>query len=84
MDLTGYSGDFQVRQQPGSAVLLEASTSNNQMTLGGPAGTVQIVFSSGTVATAGSYQAELKLTDGTGVVSKPLGGPFVINQTVTP
>lgn len=40
VDLTGYEALLQVRESPGTPVLLEMSTTNGRITLGGSAGTV--------------------------------------------
>lgn len=89
-NLTGYTGNLQVRSAPGAAIILEATTSNTNiltqgvMTLGGVLGTVLVTFPPTLITTPGNFQYELKLVDPTGVVSKPQGGSFPINQTITP
>jgi len=89
-NLTGYTGDMQVRSTAGSTIILEATTSNTNpasqgvMTLGGTLGTVNVTIPAVLITTPGNYLYELKLVDPSGVISKPLGGQFVIQSSVTP
>jgi hypothetical protein len=80
-NLGGYAADFQVRTGPGAAVLLEASTVNGQITITNSA--ITITFPGATIKTQGSFRHELKLTDVTGVVSKPIAGVFLITPSIT-
>lgn len=81
-NLSGYQADLQVRSGPGAAILLEASTGNGQIVLTNTA--ITISFPGPSITTQGQYQYELKLTDTSGLVSKPIGGVFVISPSVTP
>jgi len=90
-NLTGYSGDLQIRQQAGSAIIDEASTANGGLTLNTPnianasgVGACNVFFASSQLTTPGQFQYELKLVDPTNNVSKPIGGQFTINATTTP
>lgn len=77
-----YAADLQVRTGPGAAILLEASTANGQIAISNTA--IVISFPGASITAQGQYQYELKLTDPGAIVSKPVGGAFVIAPSVTP
>jgi hypothetical protein len=81
-NLALYQADLQVRQGPGTAILLEASTANGQIVMSNTA--IVVTFPAASIRTQGSFQYELKLTDPNGIPSKPIGGVFLINPTTTP
>jgi len=49
-NLTGYTAKLQVRESIGSTLLLEMSTSNGKIILGGAAGTIQLLLSAAETA----------------------------------
>lgn len=85
IDLTGYAGRMQVRDRPGGTVLLDLSTGNGGMTLGGAAGTIDLLASAAATAalTPGDYVYDLRLTSGSGVATYALAGSFEVIASVT-
>lgn len=81
-NLGSYVADVQIRTGPGAAILLEASTANGQIAINN-AGLV-LTFPGPSITTQGQFMWELKLTDTAGIVSKPIGGVFLITPSVTP
>lgn len=86
IDLSGYSARMQVRREvDDSAVLLELTTENGYITLGGAAGTIDLNFpASGTTSlssSAGVY--DLELVSGGGVITRLLQGTFDVSREVT-
>lgn len=81
-NLSTYQADVQVRTGPGAAILLEASTGNGQISITNTGMT--LTFPGASITTQGQYAYELKLTDNAGIVSKPIGGVFLITPSVTP
>ena len=86
VDLTGYTAKMQVRQSPQSGtVLLELSTSNGRITLGGAAGTITLVLTAATTAAIawrrGVY--DIELTSGDGTVTRLLEGEIQVSKEVT-
>jgi hypothetical protein len=85
VNLTGYSGKMQVRSKVDGTVLLELSTDNNRMTLGGVAGTITLAVSATDMAgmTAGLGVYDLDLTSAGGVVTYLIYGDFEFLARVT-
>jgi hypothetical protein len=86
MDLSGYSAEMQIREQPTSnVVLLEASTANGRITIDGESGSVSIFVDAEATAALdwedeGVY--DLLLTKDAHVWC-PFGGKVPIDATVT-
>lgn len=87
-DLTGYTSLMQVRRAPGSAVLLEKSTGDASITLGGALGTIDFTLSAAQVtallpaAARGAYW-DIFITSAGGVETKLLMGQVVIAPKIT-
>ncbi len=86
VNLTGYSARMQVRKNINSPdVIVELSTSNGSIALGGSAGTVTLSLSavqtSAIAAKAGVYDLELTSADGT--VTRLLSGIIEFSKEVT-
>jgi len=85
INLTGFTGDMMVRSPLGEGVLIEFSTTNGAMVLGGTAGTITLSANSTTTialpAVVGNY--DLFLTSGAMVASCLLFGAFEIQEAVT-
>lgn len=86
VDLTGYTAKMQVRQSPQSGtVLLELSTSNGRITLGGAAGTITLALTAAITAAIawrrGVY--DIELTSGDGTVTRLLEGEIQVSKEVT-
>lgn len=86
IDLTGYTARMQIRQSVRNpAILLTLTTENGGITLGGAAGTVDLLLTStqtaALTARAGVY--DIELIDSTGVVTRLLQGAVEISPEVT-
>lgn len=85
IDLTGYTARMQIRQKVSSSVALALTTENGRITLGGAAGTIDLLVSSTdmTALPSGPYTYDLELVSGSGIVSRLLMGTFVVRSEVT-
>lgn len=87
IDLTGYSARAHIRSMTQSAsTLLEMTTANSRIVLGGPAGTIVLSASSAvTAALAAPIDAvwDLELESGAGTVTRLLEGNVHIDPEVT-
>lgn len=84
VNLTNYTAAMQVRENAGAtATVLNLSTGSG-ITLGGTAGTIEIIASANTMgsATPGFYAYDLELNSG-GEVTRLLQGQFNIEAGVT-
>lgn len=85
IDLTGYAARMQVRRDyDASAVMVELTTANGRIVLGGEDGTIALSLTASTTAgitRSGVYDIEL-VSPG-GLVSRPLRGDFVLRREVT-
>ena len=85
-NLTGYTARMQVRSSvSGGTVLIELTTANAGITLGGTAGTVVLTIAAADTAslTAGEYYYDAELISGAGAVERILQGRFVVDPEVT-
>ena len=88
-NLTGYTARMQVRDNVSSnTVVIALSTtagSGGTITLGGIAGTVDLLIPAAntTTLTAGQYVYDLELVSGGGVVTRLLEGNFKVTAEVT-
>lgn len=85
VNLTGWTARMQVRESVDSPdVVLEASTSNGRISLGGAAGTIEINISAADTEDieARSYVYDLELVSGSEVTAI-LAGRFVVKPEVT-
>lgn len=85
VNLTGYTARLQVRKTHKSTSAVVSLTQASGLTLGGAAGTIQIVISATATAalTAGRYVYDLELVSGDGRVKRLLEGAFVLTPEVT-
>lgn len=84
-DLTGFTAAMQVRPTAASAtVILELTTENSRITLGGAAGTIDIDVDASTMEamTPGKYVYDLELYND-GVVIRLIEGSFTVKAGVT-
>jgi hypothetical protein len=86
VNLTGYTARMQVRQSKASdTVLLELTTENGRITLGGAAGTIDLNLTATTTAAItwrrGLYDLELVASNG--VVTRLLEGEVTVSKEVT-
>jgi len=86
IDLTGYSARMQARASATSATtVIELTTVNGRIALGGAAGTVTLTVSATDTAAlpAGRYVYDLELVSAAGVVNRLIMGNFVVRAEVT-
>ena len=84
-DLTGFTAAMQVRPTAASAtVILELTTENSRITLGGAAGTVDLLVDAATTEalTPGKYFYDLELYTGSTVI-RLIEGTFTVKAEVT-
>ena len=83
VNLTNYTAKMQVRSVPGSTLILELSTTNGRIVLGGAAGTITCTVAAADMnMTADLYQYDLELTNGT-VVTRLIQGSFEVRDEIT-
>lgn len=85
VNLTGYTARMQVRESHSSAVIIvELTTENGRISLGGSAGTVNLLIDA--ITTAGiddkEYVYDLELISG-GNVYRIIEGKFIVTPEVT-
>jgi hypothetical protein len=85
-NLTGYTARMQVRETAtASGIILELTTANSRITLGGTAGTVNLLVAANVTAalTPGLYVYDLELVSGGGEVTRLIEGNFKVKAEVT-
>ncbi len=86
INLTGFSGAMQFRENPdATSAVLEITTANSRMTMGGIAGTITLEVSATDTAalTASDGVFDLEITSGAGVVSRLIEGTYSIRRNIT-
>lgn len=86
VNLTGYTARMQVRSTLESAsTVVELTTANGRIALGGAAGTITLTISATDTAalTAGRGVYDLELVSGSGIVTRLLQGVATISRNVT-
>lgn len=86
VDLSGYTARAQIRSQVTSATPLVDLTDGDGITLGGGAGTIQLVISdTDTSALPAPFDGvwDLELESGTGTVTRLLAGTVTVTPEVT-
>ena len=86
VNLTGYTARLQVRSTLESAsTIVELTTANGRIALGGAAGTITLTISATDTAalTAGRGVYDLELVSGSGIVTRLLQGVATISRNVT-
>lgn len=83
VNLTGYTARMQVRPTVDSSTLtLELTTSNGRITLGGSAGTIDLLVLASAMTMAGDYVYDLELVYST-TVTRLVQGFFTVRAEVT-
>jgi hypothetical protein len=86
VNLTGYTARMQVRSTLESATtVVELTTANGRIALGGTAGTITLTIASTDTAalTSGRGVYDLELVSGSGIVTRLLQGVATISRNVT-
>lgn len=84
VDLTGFTGKMQVRTLAGNLVV-ELSTANSRISLGGTAGTITLTIASADTSTllVGTHSYDLFVTSSGGVSTRLLFGSAKVRERVT-
>lgn len=85
VNLTGYTAKSQIRTTyDSSTIVLEMSTANGRITLGGVLGTITInVAAANMNFSGGQYVYDLELTSAGGTVTRLVMGTFTLRDEVT-
>ncbi len=85
VDLTGYTARMQIRETVTADPPVVSLTVGSGITLGGAAGTIQIVIDATTTAGIAASQGvyDLELEDGSGKVTRLLAGSVTFLEEVT-
>lgn len=86
VDLTGYTARMHIRTAvDATTITLELTTENGRITLGGVAGTIDLLVDATTTATlvAGTYRYDLELVSAGGYVTRLIEGKFKVRAEVT-
>jgi hypothetical protein len=86
INLSGYVARMQIRQTVDAAIsLLELTTENGRITLGGPNGTITLFIAAADTLALSQTSAvyDLELLSSSGVVTRLLEGSVTISQEVT-
>ncbi len=86
INLTGFSGAMSLRENPDAASsILDLTTANGRMTMGGSAGTVVLAVSAsdtnGLTASDGVF--DLEITSGAGIVTRLIEGTYSVRRNIT-
>ena len=85
VNLTGYSSRLQVRQTHYDTNLVVSLTSASGITLGGSAGTIDLLIAASATALfeAGNFVYDLEVQSPNGTVDRLIEGSFIITPEVT-
>jgi hypothetical protein len=86
VDLTGYTARMQVREKASSSTkILDLTTENGGITLGGPAGSIMIDVSASTTSSIvpKTYVYDLEIVSSENFVVRLIEGQFIVSPEVT-
>jgi hypothetical protein len=85
VNITGYTSRLQVRETHYSTNTITSLTSGSGITLGGSAGTIDILISASATATfdPGNWVYDLEVQSSSGIVDRLIEGSFIITPEVT-
>lgn len=85
VDLSGYSSRLQVRENHYSSDIITYLTSSSELTMGGSAGTIDILISSASTASfeSGTFVYDLEIESSGGIVDRLIEGSFIVTPEVT-
>lgn len=85
VNITGYSSRLQVRETHYTTDIIISLTSGNGITLGGSAGTIDILISASATALfdAGTFVYDLEIQSPSGIVDRLIEGSFIVSPEVT-
>jgi autotransporter translocation and assembly factor TamB len=84
INLTDCTAKMQVRDRTGT-LMATASTTNGEITINGPTGTVSVAFPAATTASipAGTYQSDLQVTFTDGTVQSSSTVTIIVEEGIT-
>jgi hypothetical protein len=85
VNLSGYSSRLQVRETHYAEETIVALTSGSGITLGGSAGTIDLLISASTTAAfnAGNFVYDLEIQSTNGTIDRLIEGSFIVTPEVT-
>jgi hypothetical protein len=85
VNLTGYSSRLQVRETHYDTSTIISLTNGSGITLGGSAGTINILISASATAAfnPGNWVYDLEVQSGNGTVDRLIEGSFIVSPEVT-
>lgn len=86
VDLSGYSSRLQVRKTHyATESIVSLATSGSGITLGGSAGTIELLISDDVTATfpAGTWVYDLEVESSSGITDRLIEGNFIVTPEVT-
>lgn len=85
MDITGWTAKMQVRERPGSPLLMELSTENGGIVITGASGSIGFVMTDDQAELLQFSKAkyDLRVIDGSGNVAYLIKGDFPADQHIT-
>lgn len=84
VDLTGYSARMQIRKKIDGDSIIELTTSNGRITLGGAAGTITLnISATDTAALLSNGVYDLELVASGNIVTRLLEGSVTLSREVT-
>jgi hypothetical protein len=85
VNLNGYTSRLQVRETHYAQDTIVALTSGNGITLGGSAGTIDVLISASATALfdAGNFVYDLELESTNGTINRLVEGSFIVTPEVT-
>ena len=85
VNLTGYTSRLQVRETHYAQDMIVALTSGSGITLGGSAGTIDLLISASATAAfnAGNFVYDLEIQSVNGTIDRLIEGSFIVTPEVT-
>jgi hypothetical protein len=85
IDLTGYTARMDIKKDSDSSSILNLTTENNRISLGGIAGTISLSVAATDTdpLIAGTYNYDLELVSGSSVITRLLEGTISVTENIT-
>lgn len=85
VDVTSYSAKMQVKKDAASPLIIELSTANDRINVGGVNGEVELLLTAAETAAlaAGDFRYDLEMTSPLGEVTRIIQGVFSVTAEIT-